>query len=147
MTTPISIDHVHVLIDIFKTEILNIYIFSGFFIFFTSVFSSLYFITTTYKIIYRVYLYKKIREEAMQEFLRKNPADNGGARMGPMWRLLHKNDNSLWHQLSAPFKTQHVLNQVSAPLEDDTLQDLIQATFTYKYTFMIKEEGTSDFIL
>ena len=41
----------------------------------------------------------------------------------------------------------HVLNQMPAPLEDDTLQDLIQATFAYKYAFMIKEGGTSDFTL
>ena len=83
----------------------------------------------------------------MPEFPRENPADNGGARMAPTWRFLHKNDNSLWQQLSAPLKTQHVLNQVSAPLEDDTLQDLIQAIFAYKYTFIIKEGGTSDFTL
>jgi len=81
----------------------------------------------------------------MQEFPRKNPADNGGAHMGPTWRLLHKNDNILWKQLSAPLKTQHVLNQVSAPLEDDTLQDFIQALFAYKYLIMFKEEGTSKF--
>ncbi|RID49730.1 hypothetical protein BRARA_H00509 [Brassica rapa] len=44
-------------------------------------------------------------------------------------------------------KTQHVLNQVSAPLEDDMLQDLIQATFAYKYIFMINEGDTSNFTL
>ena len=47
--------------------------------------------------------------------------------------------------MSAPLKTQHVLNQVSAPLEDDTLQDFIQALFAYKYLIMFKEEGTSKF--
>ena len=56
-----------------------------------------------------------------------------------------QNNNSFWQQLSAPLKTQHVLNQVSAPLEDDTLQDFIQALFAYKYLIMFKEEGTSKF--